>query len=1849
MCGDGHARAGAGGGGASSGIQRWAGDEPLERVPAANGRCWPHEGRGSPAVQRGAAGDRAGRWRPVDDCGQAGHANDFQWGSRPSSSGRGLRGSQNAGSVPPPTRCPSLLLERTAREVWSNSPAVVSAQGRVLHPTLPGRGGCHPPVVRAAPVAADARVLGAGPDPSIDGGRPRRHGLSEHCRRWERARLLGVATVGACFCVMGAGPSPPTFAAGRAVQALPSSLTPTAAGLAAAVAHRRRAASTRTEHAGPCRSVSPSSERFLEAYLPAGLGVGRRHVPQSSGGQTLAECAPVIGDAFTVPGPPVFTISPDAVQEQPSTPGRDRASSAPSIGVDFAGLGGWLVAARILGWDADRVAFLHESDPATCAALAALSHGRGASPGTAFEANQGHCDIYLASPPDAQDRPGQPCVGWLDPVFRPLRLAHAYVCRAAPTDFVLEITPRTRRRIGREQWSAFCLQPLLARGYLIREVCVNALDLGLPQDRRRRLVIGTLGLRRPPPLEIGFVPCFVPFSAVLDPILDGDDPSRLPTQKRGRSRVQAARAGADATRSGSPGEVVVDLSGSAGGARAVQPWSPCVSSRYGKDLWLLSRGRAPTLSEVSRLQGYAPVWFQGTPEKLLRDGLPRLVPSVVAIAALRAIRHVTLPTEPCPFGAPPGWPSVSTAVDDDVRREKRITTLLDGSDRGCLKMEALADAGHAGQYGGLPHSAAAMGCRYPRSFIAHASRSLRWFITRRGNSVPPVLTVGVAGPAGRPFVRTVVESCPDLVDIARQILVFAAPWFAFTSVDFQVVGLEGCHLPRTARGTCLFIPLQSGAAFDVVQRGCIFALPAGPVICNTSGAPLLRGTSQHRALVAVAYHHAARRSLTRTDLERLAVVVGRGALDVSHFLERRARQCFQPIAPSVVSTTGQNVEHAPVIPGLERCHSLNDALADDSVASCSRHRSAVCCLVRQQHDIARFAAVCASRGAVALAFWYLHAERARLRFLQHSCVLTRADLAPLAAWFDGQARALCSRSLPEREVLTLICGDVDIEQAVRAARALQRCGRTHDAQDVLFQCRRWIRASAGDAYLAREVGALMSLADLEAAWARDEGRPDPAEAAASRNDPASQVSLSTLRFARSMVVGVLASSDSLARLHHSLRYPGVSASRQRDIYPLPLLAHDFQGPAVGCHPDWSRTVSETVDAVIVCLNQLAGIRPPVCFPSGRETPRQAWQHVHLALVAAVENHLAWMDTARPADICVDQVWADLHRDRSGAFPDLQASAVDMLPVSGLFDPWSVLGAADQQTLGDPARLFPNGVGSARRIPRVPPKGSKEYAALVLKGLRAGKFKLVQETYSGGGVFARSKRDSTQQRMIWDGGALSDACAAPPRPAKLLTPTDLAGVRARRPLHVSKRDGRILFDQLKVPQAIVPYLGLPDTSRRALRTAGMTKEEWRSWRHGPSDLSDRVHPASAVWAMGFGWSSAVAQAASNAVCAASGITDQERVSLDTPVPVVADLCAGVATDDVIILSDVSRRRSVQAALAVDDAFDLLGLQQNRSKSEDGVQEAVCVGIALTAQGTCWRAPAASVWRAWLQISAIRKQGRAAPAAVQEILGTLNWLNLLNRPLLSLLDRAYGFARRVPTKEVVRIPRKVLEELSMAALFGIFWVLRPTSPPCPQLLMSDASSTFGLGGVSLPVSPAELGQLLTIRHNAYESLQAADPHEEPRVRTLQWHPLVLDVAAECFSVIIKIRRQNQYHINAEELLALIAVVRWALRAKERFHMRLVVAVDSLVALYAVARGRSSSVKLNLHLRRLTALLLCAGMRLHPVYTPSEWNMSDFPSRGEPLPVSKVARALRTLQQADDVMRRWWPDSNDRDAGH
>ena len=52
--------------------------------------------------------------------------------------------------------------------------------------------------------------------------------------------------------------------------------------------------------------------------------------------------------------------------------------------------------------------------------------------------------------------------------------------------------------------------------------------------------------------------------------------------------------------------------------------------------------------------------------------------------------------------------------------------------------------------------------------------------------------------------------------------------------------------------------------------------------------------------------------------------------------------------------------------------------------------------------------------------------------------------------------------------------------------------------------------------------------------------------------------------------------------------------------------------------------------------------------------------------------------------------------------------------------------------------------------------------------------------------------------------------------------------------------------------------------------------------------------------------------------------------------------------------------------------------------------------------------------------------------------------------------------------------------------------------------------------------------------------------------------------------------------------------------------------IVALLVVAKGRSSSTKLNRILRRVTSLMLAGDVYVCPLWTVSGWNFSDFGSR-------------------------------------
>ena len=67
------------------------------------------------------------------------------------------------------------------------------------------------------------------------------------------------------------------------------------------------------------------------------------------------------------------------------------------------------------------------------------------------------------------------------------------------------------------------------------------------------------------------------------------------------------------------------------------------------------------------------------------------------------------------------------------------------------------------------------------------------------------------------------------------------------------------------------------------------------------------------------------------------------------------------------------------------------------------------------------------------------------------------------------------------------------------------------------------------------------------------------------------------------------------------------------------------------------------------------------------------------------------------------------------------------------------------------------------------------------------------------------------------------------------------------------------------------------------------------------------------------------------------------------------------------------------------------------------------------------------------------------------------------------------------------------------------------------------------------------------------------------------------------------------------ALLSLVRRLMKSREK-NKRFVILVDARVLLGAVARGRSSSGRLNRILRRLTAICLRQGYYLEVVWVPS-----------------------------------------------
>ena len=90
------------------------------------------------------------------------------------------------------------------------------------------------------------------------------------------------------------------------------------------------------------------------------------------------------------------------------------------------------------------------------------------------------------------------------------------------------------------------------------------------------------------------------------------------------------------------------------------------------------------------------------------------------------------------------------------------------------------------------------------------------------------------------------------------------------------------------------------------------------------------------------------------------------------------------------------------------------------------------------------------------------------------------------------------------------------------------------------------------------------------------------------------------------------------------------------------------------------------------------------------------------------------------------------------------------------------------------------------------------------------------------------------------------------------------------------------------------------------------------------------------------------------------------------------------------------------------------------------------------------------------------------------------------------------------------------------------------------------------------------------------------------------------------------QSSQHINILELVAFFNYLRACVNKADNHCCRFLHVLDSRVASCVLAKGRSSSSKLNRILRRVGSLLLASDLYVLPMWTISGWNFSDHGSR-------------------------------------
>lgn len=483
------------------------------------------------------------------------------------------------------------------------------------------------------------------------------------------------------------------------------------------------------------------------------------------------------------------------------------------------------------------------------------------------------------------------------------------------------------------------------------------------------------------------------------------------------------------------------------------------------------------------------------------------------------------------------------------------------------------------------------------------------------------------------------------------------------------------------------------------------------------------------------------------------------------------------------------------------------------------------------------------------------------------------------------------------------------------------------------------------------------------------------------------------------------------------------------------------------------------------------------------------------------------------------------------------------------------------------------------------RSPRDYVKLVRRLHSLGMVTFTTSPEVVNGCFATPKSDGSQ-RFVFDGrpvNAVFIPCPdvelpGPDLLARLIAPGD-------EPVLVAKADLDNFYHRLRLPDWMAPYFALPPVKAAEVDLGS---------EYGEATL---VYPCCVTLPMGWSHSVYLAQSGhEHIVNTHTSLRTEDRITaasdyrLDRP-------RHGIYIDDMFMMAVESQLDTLAGLL--DEYLEVMPTQKlppKQSKttrpSADGV---VCIGMEIHGHDLTVGPEPQKVAQLAARTRMLLRQGRCSGLLMSKIVGHWSWYFLARRAAFAVFNNVYRYIE-VAGAKVFDIWPTVAKELNVACDLAPLLFSSMAAGWFPKTVATDASS-HGMGVVAVACEPELLEEMSRCKPPAGEPVDRSLPAP---LRGLRW------------STIVSSAFRHPEHINVLELRALTTAVRWVTTFPASLGCRLVLWCDSLVVVFAVRKGRSSSPELLRRIRALSAHLLATGIQMYCNYIPTEINPADGPSR-------------------------------------